>query len=109
MIFPAAIYALFLLFFLVLILAMVPAMAQSAGDKAYGQYLSNECVTCHQLSGNFAGIPPIVGRPEESFVEIMQEYKTKKRSNPVMQTIADRLGEKEIAALAAYFGSLPKQ
>lgn len=107
---PAAIYAPVLLFFLILIFAIrpLPGVAQSSGNKAYGEYLSNECVTCHQLSGNFAGIPPIVGWPEESFVEIMQEYKSKKRDNPVMQTIADRLGDKEIAALAAYFGSLPQ-
>ena len=107
----AAIYAPVLLFFLMLILAItpVPGAAQSSGNKAYGEYLSNECVTCHQLSGNFAGIPPIVGWPEHSFVEIMQEYKNKKRDNAVMQTIAGRLGDKEIAALAAYFGSLPKQ
>lgn len=108
--FPAAIYAASLLFFFVLIFAItpwLPGSAQTPGNKAYGEYLSSECVTCHQLSGNFAGIPPIVGWPEQSFVEIMQDYKSKKRDNPVMQTIAGRLGEKEVAALAAYFGSLP--
>jgi len=25
--------------------------AQSQADKAFGQYLSSECVTCHQLTG----------------------------------------------------------
>lgn len=108
---PATMYAPVLLFFLILFLAITPVRgaAQSSGSKAYGEYLSSECVTCHQLSGNFAGIPPIVGWPEASFVEIMREYKEKKRDNAVMQTIAGRLGDKEIAALAAYFGSLPKQ
>ena len=110
MIFSAAIYAPTLLFFFIFVFAithLLPAVAQTSGNKAYGEYLSSECVTCHQLSGNFSGIPPIVGWPEQSFIEIMEEYRTKKRDNPVMQTIADRLGEKEIAALAAYFGSLP--
>ena len=78
----------------------------AAGDKAFGQYLSSECVTCHQLSGRFDGIPPIVGWPEPSFIEIMTQYRTKNRTNPVMQTIAGKLSEEEIAALAAYFGSL---
>jgi cytochrome c553 len=77
------------------------------GDPALGQYLSSECVTCHQLSGEYQGIPPIVGWPTQSFVEIMNEYRTKKRSNPIMRTIAGRLSPEEIAALAAYFGSLP--
>ena len=71
-----------------------------------GQYLSSECVTCHQLSGKYDGIPPIVGWPEQSFVEIMNEYRNKNRGNPVMQTIANRLSPEEIAALASYFGSV---
>jgi cytochrome c len=36
----------------------------------------------------------------------MDEYRAKRRSNPVMQTIAGKLSADEIAALAAYFGSL---
>jgi cytochrome c553 len=82
------------------------ASAQPTGDRAFGEYLAAECVTCHQLSGQFAGIPPIVGWPDESFVAIMNEYRRKQRDNPVMQTIAARLSDEEIAALAAYFGSL---
>ena len=88
----------------VLGLSAVPAAAQ--GDKALGEYLSSECVTCHQLSGRSQGIPPIVGWPEASFVEIMNEYREKRRSNPVMQTIAGKFSNDDIAALAAYFGSL---
>jgi len=84
----------------------MPAGA-TAADKAFGEYLSSECVTCHQLSGRYEGIPPIVGWPEPIFIEAMQEYRKKKRDNPIMQTVADRLSPEEIAALAAYFGSLP--
>ena len=88
-------------------LASVPAtLSHASGDRALGQYLSSECVTCHQLSGRFDGIPPIVGWPEDSFVEIMNDYKSKKRNHAVMQTIAGRLSPEEIAALAAYFGSV---
>jgi len=81
----------------------------ASGDRELGQYLSSECVTCHQLSGRFQGIPPIVGWPETSFVQIMNEYRSRKRQNPVMQTIAGKLSPEEIAALAAYFGSLRPQ
>lgn len=78
----------------------------AAGDRALGEYLSSECVTCHQLSGRYQGIPPIVGWPEASFVEIMNEYREKQRDNPVMQTIAGKFSSDDIAALAAYFGSV---
>jgi len=80
--------------------------AMAAGDRALGEYLSSECVTCHQLSGRYQGIPPIVGWPERSFIETMDEYRSKRRSNPVMQTIAGKFSGDEIAALAAYFGSV---
>jgi cytochrome c553 len=36
----------------------------------------------------------------------MGEYRAKRRYNAIMQTIAARLSDEEIAALAAYFGSL---
>ena len=87
--------------------AVVTAGAEHAdGDKALGQFLSSECVACHQITGRYEGIPPIVGWPKPVFIEIMGEYRAHKRANPIMQTIAVRLSEEEIAALAAYFGSL---
>ena len=80
--------------------------AHATGDRELGQHLSSECVTCHQLSGKFQGIPPIVGWPDPTFIAIMNEYQAKKRTNPVMQTIAGKFSQEEIAALAAYFGSV---
>lgn len=73
------------------------------GDPEYGEYLSGECLTCHQASGEDKGIPAIVGWPEEDFVIAMHAYKNKKREHPVMRMIASPLSAEEIAALAAYF------
>ena len=87
-------------------LSFAPTSGLTGGDRALGEYLSSECVTCHQLSGKYQGIPPIIGWPEANFVEIMNEYRAKRRSNPVMETIAGKLSNEELAALAAYFGSL---
>lgn len=81
-------------------------VAVADGDRELGEYLSSECVTCHQLSGRYDGIPSIVGWPPESFVEILSLYRDKKRENPVMRSIAVKFNDDEIAALAAYFGSL---
>lgn len=78
----------------------------AAGDRELGQYLSAECVTCHQASGTATGIPSIVGWPEGQFIAAMNAYKDKQRDNPVMQTVAGRLAADDIAALAAYFGGL---
>ena len=80
--------------------------AQAKGDKAFGEYLAGECVTCHQLSGKMNGIPPIVGYPQEVIIEFMNDYKTKKRPNQVMQNIATKFSDDDIASLALYFSSL---
>ncbi|MBX9776124.1 MAG: hypothetical protein K2Y71_17220 [Xanthobacteraceae bacterium] len=78
----------------------------AAADRAFGEYLSAECVTCHQLSGQLDGIRSIVGWPERAFVAIMGEYREKKRNSDIMHTIASRLSNEEVVALAAYFGTL---
>ncbi len=52
------------------------------------------------------GIPSITGWPEEDFVVAMHAYKRKLRPHPVMQMMAGRLNDEEIAALAAWFATL---
>lgn len=82
------------------------AAAQSMeGDVAYGEYLAGECVTCHQISGEYKGIPPIVGWPTDIFISILYEYRNEQRPNEVMQLISKKLTDEEMAALAAYFAS----
>ena len=77
-----------------------------AGDPEYGEYLSSECTTCHQADGGDDGIPSIVHWEEERFVTVMHAYKLGVREHPVMNMVAGRLGNEEIAALAAYFAAL---
>ena len=73
------------------------------GDAEYGEYLAGDCKGCHQADGSYDGIPSITGWESESFVWAMQSYKQKVRKHPVMQMLAGRLSDEEIAALAAYF------
>lgn len=87
--------------------AHASSLPQVKGDRDFGEYLSSECVTCHQASGKtVGGIPAIIGWPEDQFLAVMHAYKNKDRENNVMQTIAGKFQEEELAALAAYFGSL---
>jgi cytochrome c553 len=96
--------------FVMLVCAALPTPAQPRGDRALGEYLSSECVTCHQISGRQVGaVPAIVGLPEDAFVALMESYKRRERDSQIMQTIAGQLSEEEVAALAAYFGSLIPQ
>lgn len=82
----------------------------SKGDKALGEYLSGECVACHQKSGKVVGgIPAIVGWSEDQFIAVMHAYQKGERENPIMRTMARQFKDDELAALAAYFGSLKPQ
>ncbi|MBV0912778.1 c-type cytochrome [Anianabacter salinae] len=83
-----------------------PAILEIQGDPAYGEYLASECQTCHRVDGQDSGIPSIIAWPEDDFVIAMHAYKTKAREHPVMNMMAGRLSNEEIAALAAYFATL---
>ena len=80
-----------------------PKLLTIAGDPEYGAWLASECTTCHRSDGSDRGIPSITGWPLEDFVIALQAYKHATRVHPVMQLIAGRLSDEEIAALAMHF------
>jgi len=87
-------------------LALAPR-ANAAGDRALGEYLAAECAGCHMAGARQPqGIPAIAGWPEAQFVAVLNAYKSRQRDNQVMQAIAGRLSQDEIAALASYYGSV---
>lgn len=78
------------------------------GDVEYGEYLSSECVTCHQAQDTEASIPVINGMDPEAMASILNLYRAEELENAAMRTVAKRLTDEDIAALAAYFASLPE-
>ena len=83
------------------------AQGHKKGDRELGEYLANQCTTCHQISGKSVGaIPPIIGWPEDQFIAVIESYKEGVRENETMRTISHRFSVDEIEALARYFGSL---
>ena len=88
------------------LLVLAPA-AHAEGDREYGEYLSAECVTCHQAKDVDAQIPVINGMHKDSFMALMKAYRAEELENPTMRTIAKRLTDEDLAALAAYYASLP--
>jgi len=90
-------------------ISLDPSVLSIVGDPEYGEYLSSECLTCHQSNGTNDGIPAITAWPTKEFVIAMLAYKQKIRPHPVMQMMAGRLSDEEIAALAAYFKDLESE
>lgn len=80
--------------------------AAAAADLELGEWLAQECSACHGPGASAQGIAPITGWPEEVFVAIMLSYRDRERENVTMQTIAARLTDEDIAALAAWYATL---
>lgn len=84
------------------------AATDDARLKSYGRHLAQECSGCHRIDGIDNGIPSIIGWDAERFITTLKFYKTGARSNPVMVSVAGSLDDEQLAALAAYYGSLSK-
>jgi cytochrome c553 len=87
----------------VAIMAMGGAMNVGGGDVELGRYLASECLACHGGGLATGTVPVLFGMAEPRFTTSIKAYRDKQRPNPVMQNIAGRLTDEQIAALAAYF------
>jgi len=96
-------------FAIVLLLGAASAGAEGAGSlEAYGRHLASECTACHRSDGVEPGIPPLAGRAAADLIDLLRSYRERRRTNPVMVSVARSLDERQSAALAAYFASLPR-
>ena len=82
-------------------------LAQKA-DLEFGRYLATECLTCHRSATAGGAIPNIFGMAEPRFVVLIKAYRDKQLPNPVMQSVASRLKDDEIEALAHFFAVTKK-
>ena len=73
-----------------------------------GKHLAQECTTCHRIDGTDNGIPSIVGLDPEYFAGTIGFYQRGERTNQAMMSVAQSLDDEQVAALAAYYASLPK-
>lgn len=89
------------------LLAIVGVSAAAQADVEYGAYLASECTACHLVGVDTpeGGVPLISGWDEDAFVMTLADYKSGFREHETMQMIAARLGDEEMAALAAYFAA----
>lgn len=72
-------------------------------DLEFGRYLATECLTCHRSATAGSAIPNIFGMAAPRFSVLIKAYRDKQLPNQVMQSVAGRLNDDEIEALAHYF------
>src|ERR1041385_8252566 len=89
-------------------LAASAEVSAAAADIQLGRYLAAECVTCHRAGTATSTIPNIFGVAEARLVAALTAYRDKRLPNPVMQNIASRLSDEDIAAVALYFATTIK-
>ena len=83
-----------------------------AGDAVAGSKKNQMCAGCHGIVGwrtafpEVYKVPKIGGQYAPYLVKALQEYKSGERSHPSMKAIVGSLTDKDIADLAAYYGSL---
>ena len=96
-------------------IACVPIYAQ-ADDAAKAiamqgnKHGATACQTCHGMDGGgtaASGFPRLAGLDAGYIEQQLLNFRSGKRSNPVMQPIAAALSKKEIPLIAAYYAALP--
>ena len=67
------------------------------------------CAACHTSDGNsiVPTFPKIAGQHEEYIYRTLLDYKSGKRSNPIMLAIVGTLSDQDMKNLAAYFSKQP--
>lgn len=82
------------------------APKSEAETMSLAKHLVRECTTCHSLYGEDNGIPLMIGLTKDRFLDTMDLYKSGKRDNVAMQSVAQTLSDEETLALALYLGRI---
>ena len=82
----------------------------AAGDAAAGaQLAATRCVPCHASTEPIHSVLPLLeGQPKAYFLAQWQAFRERKRTAPVMVSLASELGERDVDDLAEHYaGQLP--
>ncbi|MFV2031209.1 MAG: cytochrome c [Gammaproteobacteria bacterium] len=86
-------------------LSSLTSFALLAGSDEAGKIKSALCAGCHGVDGNsVAGTWPVLAGQHASYlVKQLRDFKSGKRTNPIMQSIAGSLGDADMQDIAAYY------
>jgi len=88
-----------------------PAMGRHGKSDAVGRggTLALNCTMCHGAQGmSLSNSPNLAGQYPEVVIKQLHDYKTGKRTSPIMEPLARNLSDRDILDLAAYYDNLPK-
>lgn len=107
--FVNSLFSLFVALAAVASMAATPAPAKPKPDLAKGEASFAVCAGCHAADGNSAipGNPKLSKQHPEYLIKQLQEYKSGKRANAVMQGLAAALTEDDMRNIAYWVASKP--
>ncbi len=88
-----------------------PAMGRAGAPDAVGRgaTLALNCTMCHGAQGmSSSSAPNLAGQYPEVVAKQLLDYRRGDRASAIMQALAARLSDRDIADLAAYYAYLPK-
>jgi cytochrome c553 len=89
------------------LLVAVSGTTYAGGNAADGKTKSSKCATCHGADGKGSGsTPAIAGMDAAKFTAAVNDYKSGKRKNAMMEMMAKKLSDQDIADLAAHYSTL---
>ena len=87
---------------------LLVAHGAAAGDAAAGERLAvARCVSCHSSSETIhSTLPLLEGQPKAAFIAQWRDFRERKRTAPVMVSLAEELSAQDASDLAEYYAAL---
>lgn len=91
----------------VMLVVSVEALAEAPSTRTAEQIVNTVCAACHAPDGNsvITVNPKLAGQHPEYLQKQLTEFKSGKRANAVMTSMAAGLSDEEMKALANYFSA----
>ena len=95
---------------LILTLLSINVAIAASGDAEAGKTKAATCAACHGTNGigTTDTYPNIAGQHSDYIVKQLKAFKSGDRKDPLMGPMAAPLSEQDMADVAAYFASLPR-
>ena len=92
---------------LIFVLLMVPFSASAKGIASAGKEKAAVCEACHGLDGKSVDptYPNLAGQHADYLQKALADYRSGRRTNPIMAGFAAPLTDQDIMDLAAWYAS----
>jgi len=92
---------------LAFLLVSLPLTLVARGDASSGKDKAKVCEACHGLDGKSVdpSYPNLAGQYESYLQKALADYRSGRRTNPVMAGFAGPLSDQDIKDLAAWYSS----